>query len=577
MVAWQRETHAPHLHCDKLLRVLRVFHPELPKSTKTLVGTCKSKVNLKQIPPGKFKHFGIETGILETLKSLGTTNQVPSPLEIFVGIDGIQLSNSSSSQFWAIVAFISSLPQSSSFVVGVFHAHSKPDDSNLFLQDFIEEVNVLNDNGIIVDGECVLVKLAALICDAPARAMVLCTKGHTSMQHGCGKCTGSSINIGQARTNRNFRNKSFPDHHHQRSIVENINYFDIVRDVPLDPMHLIDMGVVKRLLTFLFGLKKGRRVPGVTLRREVIEQIDSFIISLRTIMISRIDFARIPRSLKEIPRWKATEFRLFLHYIGVVVLKPFLRKENYNHFLCLHVAIKLLSCEYWCQQDREYANDLLGFFVKQSANLYTSNFVSYNVHNLLHICQDVARFGPLYFFSAYRFENYYGLMKKFLKKSDKPLEQLVKRLDENRRNFQLPKEPINVRGIKFNKIHCNGPLLANIQGAQYKSAENVGLWKVTCEPPDNCVMLTDLSIVIVHNLIKTPTNRCILIGKKFLVQNDFFDYPIASSAIHEYLVSNLSPNLEAWDSTLVKCKAVKLLSSPTIQNNSFVVFPLMRQ
>ena len=92
--------------------------------------------------------------------------------------------------------------------------------------------------------------------------------------------------------------------------------------------------------------------------------------------------------------------------------------------------MKLLATEEWCQLFNDHAHDLLVSFLEQSDNLYTSNFVSYNVHSLLHISQDVLRFGPLYSFSAYRFENYYGQMKKYLRKTDKPLEQLIKRPDE---------------------------------------------------------------------------------------------------------------------------------------------------
>jgi hypothetical protein len=42
----------------------------------------------------------------------------------------------------------------------------------------------------------------------------------------------------------------------------------------------------------------------------------------------------------------------------------------------------------------------------------------YNIHALFHLFSDVLRFGPFDNFSAYRFENDYGKMKRHLKKKD---------------------------------------------------------------------------------------------------------------------------------------------------------------
>ena len=49
-----------------------------------------------------------------------------------------------------------------------------------------------------------------------------------------------------------------------------------------------------------------------------------------------LEFSRKPRTLKEIDRWKATEFRLFLCYLGPVVLRSNLVDKLYNHFMLLH-------------------------------------------------------------------------------------------------------------------------------------------------------------------------------------------------------------------------------------------------
>lgn len=43
-------------------------------------------------------------------------------------------------------------------------------------------------------------------------------------------------------------------------------------------------------------------------------------------------FARLSRSLEDHGRWKATEFRQFLLYLGPVFLKNVLSNDYYTHF-----------------------------------------------------------------------------------------------------------------------------------------------------------------------------------------------------------------------------------------------------
>jgi len=144
------------------------------------------------------------------------------------------------------------------------------------------------------------------------------------------------------------------------------------------------------------------------------------------------DFVRRPRSIRDVKQWKAVEFRNFLLYTGPVVLRDVLRKNIYHHFLTLHVAITILIRPNLCQNEFiNFAEALLNHFVQSFEILYGKQYISHNIHNnLLHLCNDVRQFGPLDNFSAFRFENYMTSIKKRLRKSEKLLQQLLKRYKE---------------------------------------------------------------------------------------------------------------------------------------------------
>jgi len=51
----------------------------------------------------------------------------------------------------------------------------------------------------------------------------------------------------------------------------------------------------------------------------------------------------------------------------------------------------------------------------------------HNIHNLLHLCNNVRTFWPLDNYSNFPFENYLGQLKKILRKPSDVLPQIVRR------------------------------------------------------------------------------------------------------------------------------------------------------
>lgn len=201
------------------------------------------------------------------------------------------------------------------------------------------------------------------------------------------------------RTDNDFKDKKDEDYHVVLTVLENISNLGLVTNVPLDYMHLVCLGVVRKLLYLWVG-----RDLRVRLQSCKVNEVSSFLESLRRWIPQ--EFVRKPRSLTFVRQWKATEQRQFLLYTGPVVLSKVLPHKLFANFMTLSVAIRIVCSEKLLQSCLDYAEELLRHFVISFSILYGDYQVSHNVHGLIHLCGDVINFGALDNFSVFRFENY---------------------------------------------------------------------------------------------------------------------------------------------------------------------------
>lgn len=151
---WALECDVPHSTLDKLLLILKneedyKSFQKLPLNSRTLLNSGSSATkNILNIDPGIYYHFGLTYGINRHLLKFKHEDNV---IKILVGVDGLPLSKSSSSQFWPILAYV--YPHSNNvFPIGIYNGNSKPNDSNNYLKYFIEEAKYLTMNGIELNG-----------------------------------------------------------------------------------------------------------------------------------------------------------------------------------------------------------------------------------------------------------------------------------------------------------------------------------------------------------------------------------------------------------------------------------------
>jgi len=426
---WGTSNNIAHSALTSLLKLLKTHScfNYLPTDARTLLKTPRSTPTTL-VKDGEYVHFGLEDAIRTIVKTLP---KVKSNISLYFNIDGIPIFKSSSKQFWPILCSIVD-PPSNPKMVGIFCGDKKSSSATEYLSTFVNETLQLCTDGITIGSHKHTINVQGFICDAPARAYILGIKNHTGY-FACGKCNikGSYVSgrvvfnysICEPRTDESFRNKTNDTHHREVSVIERLP-IDMVKSFPFEYMHLVCLGVTRKLLQlWCRGKKSAYRLTA----------------SKTTIISSRLldcrpttprEFNRKPRSLSELERWKATEFRQFILYLGVTCLTDILDPDCYKHFLCLHVAILIFTSSKLCVTHYDYGNQLLRYFVSSFSGLYGDETVSYNVHGLLHLPEDVKTHGHLDQFSGFKFENELQFIKRLIRGKDKPLQQIHRRLIE---------------------------------------------------------------------------------------------------------------------------------------------------
>ena len=223
--------------------------------------------------------------------------------------------------------------------------------------------------------------------------------------------------------------KAAPEERHHRhwSILSRIINIDLIKDFPLDPMHLLYIGCCPKWLKIFCD------------SRSLLSAVAKDMVSVRLLQARQYqpcEFQRSPDILDKIKLWKATQFRVFLLYIGLASLKGLIEDKYFEHLSLLVCSARMMTKKLPSDQEgslkvrAEVAAVVRGFlhkFVMDAIDLFGPEFIAYNVHNLIHIVDDYVRFGSLEEFSAFVFENFLKELKNYVHAGYKPGEQIVNR------------------------------------------------------------------------------------------------------------------------------------------------------
>lgn len=529
LCSWAVKHNISHIALKDILGHLRTFNDftDLPKDPRTLLKTpkfCAKSI----VSGGECVYFNLPEKIASKLGSGFIESPIPIVknlskdfdrlITIAISIDGVPLTKSTNKQFWPVLVSVDQSIDKKPFVAALFFGNTKPKNTD-FLKPFIDSCKELELEGITIDSKLFQFRISRIMADAPARSFIKGVRNHNSYE-GCERCTqvgewcGRVVypfeEIIELRNDLDFltidNDKDVRRHICQRSIFSELKV-GLVTQVPLDYLHLVCLGVVRKLVrTWVKG-----KLP-FRMKTSDVHQISSNLIKCKKYFPRA--FQRRPRSLDEINHFKGSEFRSILLYTGVAVFYKILGSEKYKHFLLLHSAFYiLLSSRASETAYNNLAKTLLRKFVLLTEKLYGAEFISYNVHGLLHINDDALLFGSLDNASTFMFENFMQVIKKILRSNNLFLEQAYNRITELE----------SITGCRFsdNRKYSDSITLSSKVG-------------------DNCFMISTGEIIFVKKITTNQCGEVISIFSKFLRLRPLKEYPIDSREVGIYKAETLS-------------------------------------
>lgn len=364
------------------------------------------------------------------------------------------------------------------------------------------------------------------------------------------------------RTDLGFRNRDDPLHHKEYSLLENVGSsdgmrrLDMVRDFSTsDPLHLLHQGIMKHCIRmWIDGTNKYKSKFSVDNRNV----IDKIIYHCNKSLSS--DINRQVRSLQFIANSKATEFRTILLYTGFIVFKTVLPEHIYIHFVRLCIATRIISCQTYTKSSnlKDLARVLLLDYFKDFIKFYGADSIVSNLHYIIHIMDDVDRFGTLDENSTYPFENYLREIKLRTQASQMPLQQITRRI------IELSLDPENnLLYSKYSELNEFMPELkyeikeSNRLIKRYRSIRITQNVIISTRKIGDSFFITQNRNIIQMKYAFVRNSSFFICGNEFQNKRDFFEVPFPSNLMDIYLCDQTKEETDTiYEITSIKSKMI---------------------
>lgn len=372
------------------------------------------------------------------------------------------------------------------------------------------------------------------------------------------------------RNNESFRSRAQQIHHKETSLIEELG-IDMINSFPVaDTLHLFDLGIMRKCMyRWAFGMKGYSRKWTKAIFDETSTSLELCTPYMPT------DIHRAVRGLNCLNRWKGLEYRTLLLYVGIVVLKKSLPLDEYNHFLMFSCAVTICSCKIY-KKIIPIASTLFEKYVKFYIKIYGRDTISSNVHNLIHVVEDMnnLQISNLSEISTYKYENCLRLLGLKIKHSHLPLQQAARRVIEASYLNQ---------GTSFTDSNSSFSDMFNPRLYYGKEYENfIAYDKIELKPD---IMLSNRRIGDCWFLAKTNDTEFQIVKMEFATKDrdsykiwgsqlkelkTYFNYPLKSSKLNIYASDGQTESATFWD---IKMIVAKLICLPS--GKEFVFIPIL--
>ncbi|KAJ8670233.1 hypothetical protein QAD02_001492 [Eretmocerus hayati] len=377
------------------------------------------------------------------------------------------------------------------------------------------------------------VQIKCIICDRPARAIFKCIVNHGAY-YACERCLVPGYDYmdrivypfrnDEERTSESFKNRENPLHHHGKSPLEKLKKpLNLVLLFILDIMHLNYQGNMKKLLKTWFSSDS-------KVTREKLLRVSLRLVNLKNQIPS--EFQRSTRSVEDVSKYTADEFREILLYTGPFVLKDILDEKEYKHFLLFHTGSRILCSSELYKKYTPCIKEYLQRFTVLTESLYGLEFASLTNHSLAHLTDDVENMDcPASFLTAFPYENDLGELKRSIRSGNRPMAQICTKIERDL-EFNLKKATVTteLQILKSKQVDN----LLHIRKIKFKN------YQFSVERPDNMILSKDGSIVEIKSMLSSSVtinpSKVFILGEQIKILEPAFNYPTCSSLLREYCV-----------------------------------------
>lgn len=235
------------------------------------------------------------------------------------------------------------------------------------------------------------------------------------------------------------------------SVLFLMPFLNVITGLIPDIMHCLFLGFVPQFRNLWLG-SSGQ--PYYIPKSSV---IDDELANLKVPNEIRRDFRNMSHHLGD---WKTSEYRNFLLFYSVVVLKKLLPPVFYKHWMLLVSATRILLQKTVTIFEIEIAQLMIYKFVALIPELYGPEHVSYNIYILLHVIEGTKNWAAPWAYSAFLYEDTGSLIKRLFHGTNSIAKQIFRnylctnKLREYTRHF-IPLSTENIR-IFYEKM--DGPL-----------------------------------------------------------------------------------------------------------------------